>query len=115
MTALPPLFAAFTADLPCGPDMEYNPQFLALQQASLIKPEQQFGDMIIPAQAPDWSLVEREALELCEQTCDLRVLALLTQAWTELRGLPGFAEGVAMIASALESHWEWIHPVLDAD
>lgn len=95
--------------------MEYSPEFLALQQAAVGRPEQQFGATIIPAEAPDWSLVEREALALCERTCDVRVLTLLTRAWTELRGVPGYAQGAALIASMLEERWSDIHPRLHPD
>lgn len=95
--------------------MEYSPEFLALQQASVAKAEQQFGSTIIPAEVPDWSLVEREALALCERTCDLRVVALLTHAWTELRGVAGFAEGVELVASLLESAWNDAYPQLHLD
>jgi len=115
MTALPPSFASLDQDESCGQDMEYSPEFLALQQAAVAKPEQQFGATIIPAQTPDWSVVEREALALCERSCDVRVLALLAQAWTQLRGLQGFAQGAELVASLLESHWGSIHPRLHLD
>ncbi|WP_017523393.1 type VI secretion system protein TssA [Pusillimonas noertemannii] len=115
MTTLPPLFASFDHGRPCGHDMEYSPEFLALQQAAVARPEQQFGATIIPAEAPDWTAVQREALALCERTCDVRVLALLAQAWTELRGLEGFAQGVELIASTLEDRWADIFPRLYLD
>lgn len=95
--------------------MEYSPEFLALQQAAVAKAEQQFGSTIIPAEVPDWSLVEREALALCERTCDVRVVVLLVQAWTELRGISGFADGVELVASLLESTWDDVYPQLRLD
>lgn len=38
--------------LPCGEDLEYDADFMALQQAATGKREQQFGDTIIPAEPP---------------------------------------------------------------
>lgn len=105
------LFSTF-GEAGAGVDLEYSPEFLALQQAAIPKAEQQFGSTIIPAVAPDWSLVEREALALCERTCDVRVLTLLTQAWTELRGVNGFCDGVQLIADALEAWWDGVFPLL---
>lgn len=99
----------------CGEDLEYDPLFLTLQQAALGKAEQQFGDTIIPAEAADWREVERLAFALLERTCDARILAYLTRAWTELRGVPGYAAGVSVIADALDGDWDALHPRLDID
>lgn len=95
--------------------MEYSPEFLALQQAAVGRPEQQYGSTIIPAESPDWQMVERDALSLCQQTCDLRVLTLLIQAWTEQRGVAGYAQGVELVAELLESRWDDVFPQLYLD
>jgi len=107
------LLKTLAPSLPCGEDLEYDPEFLQLQQAAVGKSEQQFGATIIPAQPPDWRNVEKLALGLLERTRDLRVIAYLTQAWTETRGVPGYAEGVALAASTLDRYWEDVHPRLD--
>lgn len=96
--------------LPCGEDLEYDPDFMALQQAAVGKAEQQFGSTIIPAEAPDWARVERGARQLCERTRDLRVLVLLTLAWTESRGLPGYVDGLRVIGGLLSRFWSELHP-----
>lgn len=109
------LFKTFEALSSCGENLEYSPEFLALQQAVAGRPEQQFGDTIIPAQTPDWALIERETLQLCERTCDIRIMVLLTQAWTELNGISGFADGVELLTAALERHWDNVYPLLHLD
>jgi type VI secretion system protein ImpA len=102
---------------PCGVDLEYDPTFLALQQAAVGKSEQQFGTTIIPAEAPDWREVEKLSLGLMQRTYDIRVIGFLTQAWTESRGLAGYAEGLNLVAEALARYWEEVHPqvVIDGD
>ena len=95
---------------PCGEDLEYDPDFMALQQAMLGKREQQFGSTIIPAELPDWARVERIAMQLSERTRDLRVLAPLTLAWTESRGLPGYVDGLRAVDAVLEKFWNDVHP-----
>lgn len=100
--------------LPCGEDLEYDPDFLQLQQAAAGRDEQQFGSTIIAAQPPDWSEVERLARALLERTRDLRVIGLLTSAWTEIRGLPGYGDGLALAVDTLERYWEAAHPRLDS-
>jgi type VI secretion system protein ImpA len=96
--------------LPCGEDLEYDPDFMALQQATTGKKEQQFGTTIIPAEPPDWTRVERIARQLCERTRDLRVLVPLTLAWTENRGLPGYVEGLRVVDAVLQKFWDEVHP-----
>jgi type VI secretion system protein ImpA len=109
------LFTTFDMSSSCGENLEYSPEFLALQQAVAGKPEQQFGSTIIPEQAPNWTLIERDAVQLCERTCDIRIVVLLTQAWAELKGLPGFADGIELLATTLEQHWDHIYPLLNQD
>jgi type VI secretion system protein ImpA len=96
--------------LPCGEDLEYDPDFLALHQATTGKREQQFGSTIIPAEPPDWARVERLAKQLCTRTRDLRVLVPLTLAWTESRGLPGYVEGLHLVDAVLRTFWDGVHP-----
>ena len=43
------LLAPVSQALPCGPDLEYDPDFVALEQTSQGKPERQTGQVIIPA------------------------------------------------------------------
>ncbi|MFD4836168.1 type VI secretion system protein TssA [Achromobacter sp. NPDC058515] len=100
--------------LPCGEDLEYDADFLQLQQAAAGRDEQQFGSTIIAAQPPDWREVERLARALLERTRDLRVIGLLTCAWTEIRGLPGYCDGLALAVDTLERYWEPVHPRLDS-
>lgn len=102
--------------LPCGEDLEYDPDFMALHQATAGKREQQFGSTIIPAEPPDWARVERIAKQLCTRTRDLRVLVPLTLAWTENRGLPGYVDGLQLVDVVLEKFWNDVHPrVVDGD
>jgi type VI secretion system protein ImpA len=96
--------------LACGEDLEYDPDFMALHQATAGKREQQFGSTIIPAEPPDWARVERIAKQLCTRTRDLRVLVPLTLAWTESRGLPGYVEGLQLVDVVLRKFWDDVHP-----
>ncbi|GAA5238588.1 hypothetical protein BMMON2_14100 [Burkholderia mallei] len=109
------LLAGVAPDAPCGANLEYEQDFLRLQESATPRPEQQYGDTVIPAEAPDWSAVERLALELTARTKDLRVAAHLARSWTELRGMPGYADGLRLVAGMLDRWWDDVHPRLDAD
>ncbi|MGU7768706.1 type VI secretion system protein TssA [Burkholderia sp. MR1-5-21] len=109
------LLARVAPDAPCGANLEYDADFLLLRERATPRAEQQYGDTVIPAEAPDWAAVGQRALALAERTKDLRVAAHLARSWTELRGLPGHADGLALVAGLLERWWDDVHPRLDAD
>lgn len=96
---------------PCGPDLTYDADFLVLETAARGKNEQQFGDTVIPAEPPEWREVEKRASALLSRTKDIRVAAALCRAWVNLKGLPGLAAGVSLVAGLLERHWEHVHPL----
>lgn len=99
----------------CGENLEYDTEFMRMEQLAAGKVEQQFGDTIIPAEAPDWAAVERLATSLSRRTKDLRVMFLLTLSWTHLRGLQGYADGLQLIYMAIERYWHQLHPLLESE
>lgn len=109
------LLAPVSESEPCGPDLEYDSAFLALEEAARSKPEQQFGDTIIPAEEPDWRKVQTLSSELIGRTKDLRVAVHLLRSSTRLQGLAAAADGLRLIAGLLSQHWDHVHPMLDAD
>lgn len=100
---------------PSGPDCEYDNEFLALSQAVVGKPEQQFGDTVIPAVPPDWRQVDTLAQSLLSRTKDLRVVAWLTLANTQLNGLSAFAGGLKLMVTLCERYWDEVHPRIEVD
>lgn len=100
---------------PTGPNLEFDPDFAALDRAAQGKPEQQYGDTIIPAEEPDWKDVAAQAAALLERTRDLRVLAHLAVARLHLSGLAEYAEVLALTRQLLETWWDEIHPQLDPE
>jgi type VI secretion system protein ImpA len=117
MTVLPidEFMAPLGDGAPCGADLEYDAAFLALGEVARGKPEQQFGDTLIPAQAPDWRAVHEQSIELARRTRDLRVAVLLARSAARVHGLAAFASALALIAGLLDRHWAHVYPLLDAD
>ncbi|MPV59555.1 type VI secretion system protein [Burkholderia sp. HI2761] len=109
------LLADLAPDASCGPNLEYDAEFLQLQERATPRAEQQYGDTVIPAEAPDWRAVERLALALSARTKDLRVVATLARSWTEQHGIPGYADALVVVANLLDRRWDDLHPRLDAD
>jgi type VI secretion system protein ImpA len=104
-----------SAGSPCGPNLEYDPEFVALDLAALGKPEVQYGETITAAVPPEWKLVRRVAGELLERSRDLRLAVHLLRASLALDGVAGFADAMALIERLLAERWDSVHPELDAD
>ena len=102
------------ADAPCGPDLEYDPDFIALLVAAAGKPERQSGESLIPAEEPDWPDVRQRAVSLLGRTKDVRLAVLLTRGLTRSAGMEGLAAGLELIRELLSRHWDHLHPALDA-
>jgi len=86
-----------------------------LAAAAQGKPEQQFGDTVIPAVEPEWRSVAEQAQALLGRTKDARVAVLLLRASTRMQGIAGFVMSLRLLTGLLDRHWEGIHPKLDAD
>lgn len=110
-----PLLLEIDAEAPCGPNLEYDPDFVALEQEALGKPEVQYGATITPAVPPDWKLVRRMAAGLLERSRDLRLAIHLLRANLALSGIEGLADGLTLIERLLDTRWDSVHPELDPD
>ena len=109
------LLAETTESPPCGPNLEYAPAFLELEQLSHGKEEQQFGATLIPAEAPRWPEVQEKAIALLRRSKDLRVACLLVRALLHTEGLAGLSPGLRLLHHLLEQYWDGVHPQLDAN
>lgn len=109
------LLEEVSADLPCGENLEYDPEFGELERTTQGKPEQQIGDTLVQAEEADWTAVKKKAISLFCRTKDLRVAVYLTQSLLHTDGLPGLRDGLSLIQKLLEQYWDTVHPQLDPD
>lgn len=109
------LLAPVSEDAPCGVDLEYDAQFMALEQAARGKPEQQFGDTVVAAEEPDWRDVVEACVGLFSRTKDLRVAAYLARGLGATQGPAGMGQGLQLIAGLCERYWDQVFPQLDPD
>ena len=86
-----------------------------MERAAQGKPEQQFGEKVIPAEDPNWKEVQSKALELLERTKDLRVAIHLARAALNTEGFPAFCDSMALVRGYISRHWDALHPRLDPD
>ena len=102
-------------DEPCGEDLEYDAEFIALEQDIKGKPEVQIGDTFQEAEPPNWREIIKSCEKLLERTRDLRVLISYFRALAATQGITGVADGLALIKALTEARWETIYPQLDPD
>ncbi len=102
-------------DSPAGDDLEYDPAFIAMEQAARGRPEQGVGDSVTPAEPPDWKTVRKQALELLGRSKDLRTAVYLTRALIHEQGYAGLQKGLELIDGLLLHFWDTLHPQLDEE
>lgn len=108
------LLAPIGAEAPCGPDLEYDPAFLALETSL----EAAFADRAVGPEgdslAPDWKRIAGDASALFKRTKDLRVAVTLTKAWLNQDGLRGLHRGLQLVQQLLSLRWGSVHPQIGA-
>jgi type VI secretion system protein ImpA len=100
---------------PCGPNLEYDPDFVLLESLVEGRPEQQYGDAVIPAEEPDWLQAERQAKQLLLRSKDLRVANHYLRALIHTHGLAGLSSGLELFAGLVQAYWNGLHPALEVD
>lgn len=93
----------------CGPDLEYDADFMALEQAVAGKPETQFA----AAEPPDWADVLQQAESLNQRTRDLRVARWWLRARLRTEGFAALPAGLTLMARLLSQWWDELHPRLE--
>lgn len=112
---LQPLLSPIQDDAPCGPNLEYDPEFVLLESLVEGRPEQQYGDALIPAEEPDWLQAERQAKQLLLRSKDLRVANHYLRALIHTQGLVGLSSGLELFAGLVQAYWNELHPALEVD
>lgn len=109
------LLQEVSADLPCGEDLEYDADFGEMERAARGKAEQTIGDNTVPAEDPDWTEVQKRAVQLLSRTKDLRVGLYLLRAQLKTEGLIGLNDCLKLLRGLVDQYWETVHPQLDPD
>ncbi|HWL56736.1 MAG TPA: type VI secretion system ImpA family N-terminal domain-containing protein [Paracoccus sp. (in: a-proteobacteria)] len=110
----------FLAPIPgpdsAGLDLRNDMRFMALERAldgaSRAVREDQVRKGNTGDVALDWARLMAEAESLAEAGRDLRLLVIVARLMTNMRGPAGLAEGLDLLADAVENWWESLHPAL---
>lgn len=102
--------APISDDLPCGINMEYSPEYMALMSKISPQDEVQYGDFIDTPEPPNWSEIQRESQHLLKQTKDITVFIVWLRCRTRLAGPQGLKEGFTVLKEVLGAFTEHIYP-----
>ncbi|WP_250491302.1 ImpA family type VI secretion system protein [Caballeronia sp. INML2] len=104
-----------TADMPCGADPEYDPEFILLFGRVAARTETQYGDFVGTPEPVNWSEIERDCRRLMMRAKDIRLAVLFTRCRTRLAAFAGLAEGLGLLAAWLNAFADTVHPQLGVD
>ena len=104
-----------SADSPCGESLEYSAEFLKLQELATGLPERQYGQVVIPAEGPDWSAVFDTGDKLLRLSKDMRIVSILARSAIWVNGLAGFAQMMDVADQLADRYWDTLHPTLEFD
>ena len=102
-------------DAPSGENLEYDPDFIAMELAGQPEEERQAGTEIVEGSDPDYKDLASKARVILERSHDIRAAVYLADCEIRLNGLPGFAEMTRYIRGCLEEYWDTCHPQLDEE
>ncbi|WP_423368182.1 ImpA family type VI secretion system protein [Burkholderia sp. LMG 32019] len=100
---------------PCGPDLEYDHDFVVLFAGTAPRQDVQYGAFVGAPDPLNWSEIERDCRRLMTRTKDMRVAMLHTRCRTRLGGVAGLADGTRLLAAWLQAFPDQVHPQADAD
>ena len=102
------LFKDHGDDAPSGENLEYDPDFTAMELAAQ-------ADEDTDGKEPDYKEVLSKAQAVLERSHDIRAAVFWADSALRLNGLRDFAEATRYIRFCLEDHWATCHPQLDED
>lgn len=102
-------------EAPSGDNLEYDPDFIAMELAAQPEEERQAGAEIVEGSDPDYKDLAGKARVILARSHDIRAAVYLADSELRLNGLEGFAEVTGYIRGCLEHYWETCHPQLDEE
>ncbi|BDT67981.1 hypothetical protein os1_21620 [Comamonadaceae bacterium OS-1] len=109
------LLSPIAPGLPCGPSLDYDPEYAVLQSRLAPKADVQYGSFSAQSAPPDWPEIERDCRRLLLRSKDIPALVWLTRARTRMAGANGLLEGLQALLAVLQAFPKDVHPQLMLD
>lgn len=102
-------------DAPCGPNLEYDNEYVVLLAKLTPQTEVQYGEFVGKPEAPDWSDIERDCRRLLLRSKDITLLIYLCRCRTRLNGAVGLAQSLEGMLEVLQAYPDAVHPQLEVE
>lgn len=111
------LLTPVAGELPAGPSMRYDPQYLAIRAAREEEdPRLPMREWERPLKKADWRSVTDNATTLLRsRSKDFQVAAWLCEAWTQQHQMRGFHAAVQLLQGLVDQYWDTAHPQIEDD
>lgn len=111
------LLTPVAGELPAGPSMRYDAQYLAIRAAREEEdPRLPMREWERPLKKADWRIVTDNATALLRsRSKDFQVAAWLCEAWTQQHQLRGFHAAVQLLQGLVDQYWDTAHPQIEED
>jgi len=96
---------------PCGPDLEYDPDFVVLLANVATRSDAQYGDFVETAAPVNWAEAERDCRALLARSRDLRLLVILARCRVRQDGAAGLRTALELIDAMLNCFGPTLNPV----
>lgn len=100
---------------PCGPSLNYDPEFAVLAARLQPKTEVQYGQFTATPPEPDWKEIERDCRRLMLRSKDLNLLLWFTRSRTRQAGATGLLQGLSAMQQVCELFGDAVHPQLQIE
>lgn len=100
---------------PCGPNLEYDAEYVTLQARMIPRGDAQYGDFVKAPEDPNWGDIERECQQMLSRSRDIPILLLLLRCRIHLVQAQGLREVLEILLGWLERYPEQVHPQLVVD
>jgi type VI secretion system protein ImpA len=111
------LLVPVAGELPAGPSLRYDPQYMAIRLAREEEdPRLPMREWERPLKKADWPLVADNATAILRgRSKDFQVAAWLCEAWIHLYELQGFHAAITLVSGLIDQYWDTAHPQIEAD
>ena len=109
------LLSPISEDEPAGINVEYDPDFMALQAMLPDTADSAIEGEEADAAKTDWRGARTLAESIFTKSFHLPTAVILTAALIEIRSLEGLRDGLGLIANMMTNHWDGFWPRIDPD
>lgn len=102
-------------DYVCGQNLEDSADFQHFFFSAQGTPERYDGQNTLPAEPPEWRAIKKQALAFLQQSKDIKLICILTQAVLNTEGIVPFSHCLIALAELINEQWEHVYPLLDED